>query len=124
VAIVAHFVSIHADHGHLDRTSKIEVVEAKMVGSFLDLNLCQTTCIVTHAKENWTSSCYSCIVWNQEEVKYVVSLLFNYYLVDDSARKWIPECPILILNENSLRAVLINKAIHELRIVSACCRFD
>ena len=78
-------MSIHADHWHLDRTRKVEVIEAQMVGCFLDLNLCQATCIVTNAKEHRASSCNSSIVWNKEEVEYRVSLLFHNYLIDNSA---------------------------------------
>jgi len=53
-----------------------------MIGCLLDLNLCQATCIVTNAKEDWASSSYSSVVRNKEEVKYTVALLFNNYLID------------------------------------------
>ena len=108
VAVVAHFVSVHADHGDLDWTCEIEVIEAQMIGCLLDLNLCQATCIVTHAKEDWASSRNCGVVRNKEEVKYIVTLLFNYHLIDYSAWKRITECPVLILNENSLRTILIH----------------
>ena len=85
VAIVAHFVSVHAHHWHLDRASEVEVAEAQMVGCFLELNLGHWTIIEAHAEENWTSCGNSGVVRDKEEIKDSVSLLFNNHLVNNCA---------------------------------------
>jgi len=82
MAIVAHLVCIHANHGDLYRTSEVEIVKAQVVCSLLDLQFGKCACIVAYTEENRTSCCHCCIMRNEVEVKDGVALFLNNDLIN------------------------------------------
>ena len=122
LSVEGNLVSIHADHGHLDGTSKVKVIVAQVVGVGLKLILIQARCIISHFVKDWLGCSDSSLVRNQIEVKLSISLILNKSLVKDSARTWIQAVTALFV-EKSVLNVSVNKAINDLGSIPRSCVF-
>ena len=71
------FVGVHAHHGHLDRTSEVEIVVAQVICTCLKLVLAYRRSIVGDSEKHRLGCGNCCLVRDQVEVVDLVTLELN-----------------------------------------------
>jgi hypothetical protein len=123
LGIGSNLVCIHADHGDLDRTGKVVVIVAQMIGRVFKLILADLAGVVCNSEENWLGSSYSGLVWNKVEIISVVTLVFDKSGIHNSTRAWI-QAIIILPREKSVLDVTVYEAVNNLGSVSLSCVFE
>lgn len=108
---------VHAHHRDFNRATEVEVVVAQVVGGRLKLLLVHLRCIVNCSVEDWLCSGDSCLVWDKIEVKQIISLVLDKGCIHDSAWTRVKAVTIILM-EQSMLNVPINKAVHNLGFVA------
>jgi hypothetical protein len=111
-------VGVHAHHGDLDRTSKVEVVVAQVIGRCLEILLVQCRGVVGNSIEDWLSSGYCGLVRNKVEIEKTITLELNDSLVDTCAGARVEDIIVALLVEESVLNVAVNQAVDNLGLVA------
>ena len=104
-----NLVSIHAGSRHLDWSSPVEVVVAKVKSELFHYLLCQLRVVEGHIEVSWEHTALSSELRNQiEVVLFVRVFILNDLGVNNAARWWIDQCSLSIVNEEPLSDSLVD----------------
>ena len=99
-------MGIHADHGDLDGTYDVKVVVAKVVSRSFEVILVEGTGIVYYFVQDWLSCTRGDRMRYQDEIEYIIALLFNYSSVNNSAGTRVEDLLVLLVKETKMTVAI------------------
>jgi len=117
LSVLRYLVCIHADHGNLDGSIKVEVVVAEVIGASLELVLGQLRCIVGDLEEHRLGSSHSRLMRDHVEIEDSVALLLHERDVDHRTCARVDVGMLVVSVEESVLNVPVNKTVDNLGLV-------